>query len=233
MSHPLSQQIAAAFERLVDALVAVVPAVLVIVTALLLGVLAGALLKATLRLAFRLTRHRREGAAPGAPRGLLRAAGLKASPEVVAGTASFWTAVVVALAVGVNALEPGALKNVLQDIVGFFPRLLAAALLFLVGLGVGALVRRSVLLGAVNAGLPWARPGSRAAYAVVVAFFAAAALDHLGVGRSILVAAFSIVAGGIVLALALAFGLGARDLARGYLERKLRAEHEDTGIRHV
>ena len=59
------------------------------------------------------------------------------------------------------------------------------------------------------------------------------ALEHLGVGRSILVAAFSIVGGAIALTLALAFGLGARDLARGWLEKQLRAEEEDSGIRHV
>jgi len=59
------------------------------------------------------------------------------------------------------------------------------------------------------------------------------ALDHLGVARSILVAAFSIAGGGLVLALALAFGLGARDVARRYIEKKLRAESDDTGIRHV
>ncbi len=46
-------------------------------------------------------------------------------------------------------------------------------------------------------------------------------------------AAFSIVMGGIVLALALAFGLGARDLARQWLEKKLRAEADDSGIRHL
>jgi len=67
----------------------------------------------------------------------------------------------------------------------------------------------------------------------VLGFFAAMALDNLGVARSILVAAFSIVGGALALALALAFGLGARDLARRYLEKKLRAESEDTGIRHV
>jgi len=148
-------------------------------------------------------------------------------------TFSFWTAVVVALAVGVNALEPGSLRNVLSQAVSFLPRLLGAALLALVGLGVGALVRRSVLLGAVNAGLPWARAGARASYVLVVATFAAAALEHLGVGRTILVAAFSIVGGAIAFAVALAFGLGARDLARGWLEKKLRAEQEDSGIRHV
>ena len=210
MGKNLGQQIATAFERLLDAFLSVVPAALVLLTAALVGVLTGFLLRALLRWVIRLRRKSRP-AEPSSSRQILRAAGLKADPERVAGTVSFWTAVVVALAVGVNALEPGSLRDVLTEGVGFLPR----------------------LLGAVNAGLPWARAGARAAYVLVVTSFVAAALDHLGVGRSILVAAFSIAGGAIALTLALAFGLGARDLARGWLEKKLRAEEEDSGIRHV
>jgi hypothetical protein len=232
MGRHLGQQIALAFERLLDAFLSVVPAVLVLLAALLVGVLTGLLLRTLLRLAIRLYR-RNHGGEPSSSRLLLRAAGLKADPERLAGTVSFWTTVVVALAVGVNALEPGALRNILSEVVSALPRLLGAVLLVLVGLGVGALVRRSVLLGAVNAGLPWARAGARAVYILVVASFVAAALDHLGVGRSILVAAFSIASGALALTLALAFGLGGRDLARAWLEKKLRAEEEDSGIRHV
>jgi hypothetical protein len=232
MGKNLGQQIALAFERLVDAFLSVVPAALVILAALLVGVLTGLLLRTLLRLAIYLRRKAR-GDEPSSSRQLLRAAGLKADPERVVGIASFWTTVVVSLAVGVNALEPGALRSVLSEAVAFLPRLLGAVLLAVVGVGVGALVRRSVLLGAVNAGMPWARAGARAAYVLVVASFAAAALEHLGVGRSILVAAFTIVGGAIALTLALAFGLGARDLARGWLEKKLRAEEEESGIRHV
>lgn len=232
MEKNLGKQIVLAFERLLDAFLSVVPAALVLLAALVVGVLTGIVLRTVLKMAIRL-RRRVRGDEPSSSRQLLRAAGLRADPERVAGTVSFWTAVVMALAVGVNALEPGALRNVLSEAVGFLPRLLGATLLAVVGLGVGALVRRSVLLGAVNAGLPWARTGARAAYALVVASFAAAALDHLGVGRSILVAAFSIVGGALALTVALAFGLGARDLARGWLEKKLRAEEEDSGIRHV
>jgi hypothetical protein len=232
MGKTLGQQIALAFERLLDAFLSVVPAALVLLVSLLVGVLAGLLLRTLLRFALRL-RKRYRGEEGSSSRQLLRAAGLKAEPERVVGTVSFWTAVVVALAVGVNALEPGALRNVLSEAVGFLPRLLGATLLAVVGLGAGALVRRSVLLGAVNAGLPWARAGARAAYVLVAASFVAAALDHLGVGRSILVAAFSIAGGALALTLALAFGLGGRDLARAWLEKKLRAEEEDSGIRHV
>ena len=233
MGKNLGQQIALAFERLLDAFLSVVPAVLVLLTALVVGVLTGLLLRTLLRLAIQLRKRRSRGDEPSSSRQLLRAAGLKADPERLAGTVSFWTAIVVALAVGVNALEPGALRNILSEVVSALPRLLGATLLVLVGLGVGALVRRSVLLGAVNAGLPWARAGARTASVVVVASFVAAALDHLGVGRSILVAAFSIAGGALALTLALAFGLGGRDLARAWLERKLRAEEEDSGVRHV
>jgi hypothetical protein len=232
MWQTLGRHIQDGFGRLSDAFLAVIPALFVLLSALLVGVVVGLLARALLRLVVRVLRLERPGPA-GFGNRLLMAAGVKTSPVQIAGTVSFWLAVVVALSVGVSALEPGTLKTMLSDAVGFLPRVLTALLLLLLGFGFATLARRSFLLGAVNAGLPWARSGARLVHVVVLAFFVATALDHLGVGRSILVAAFTVVAGGIVLALALAFGLGARDLARGYLERRIRAEEEDTGIRHV
>jgi hypothetical protein len=228
----LQQDIVNAFARLTDAFLSVIPAALVLLASLLLGLLVGALLRALFGLLSRLALSGRKR--PGSlPDRFLKASGLEAGFERVAGAVSFWVGVSVVLAVGVNALEPGALRDILSEIVHFLPRLLAAGLILLAGLGVAAIARRSVLLGAVNSGLPWARAGARGVHVVVLAFFAAMALDHLGVARSILVAAFSIAGGGLVLALALAFGLGARDVARRYIEKKLRAESDDTGIRHV
>jgi len=226
MLENLGRQIGDAFLRLGDAFLSVIPAFVVLVGALLVGLVVGVLIRLALNLLFRMARQ-----SDSSP--LLRAAGFKASPSALAAGVSFWAALLVALAVGVNALEPGALRNVLADIVAFLPRLLTSALIVLVGFGLAALARRSVLLAAVNSGLPWGRAVSRLVHAAVLVFFAAMGLDNLGVGRSILVAAFSIVAGGFVLAAALAFGLGARDLARGYLEKRLRAEEEDSGIHHV
>jgi len=226
MLENLGRQIGDAFLRLGEAFLSVIPAFVVLVGALLVGLVVGVLIRLALNLAFRMAHG-------GDSSPLLHAAGLKTSPSSLAAGISFWAAVLVALAVGVNALEPGALRNVLADIVAFLPRILTSALIVLVGFGLAALARRSVLLAAVNSGLPWARQGSRLVHAAVLVFFVAMSLDNLGVARSILVAAFSIVAGGFVLALALAFGLGARDLAKGYLEKRLREEEEDSGIHHV
>jgi hypothetical protein len=55
----------------------------------------------------------------------------------------------------------------------------------------------------------------------------AVALTELGVAREMVLLVFGIAFGGAVLALSLAFGLGARDLAREALESYLRRTRED------
>jgi hypothetical protein len=47
------------------------------------------------------------------------------------------------------------------------------------------------------------------------------ALEELSVARETVIAAFSIVFGALMLGLAIAFGLGGRQLARDFLERNL------------
>jgi len=63
-----------------------------------------------------------------------------------------------------------------------------------------------------------------------------ASLDELGIGRTTIIVTFAILFGGIVTAAAIAFGLGARDLARDLLQSQFRhapkSEGEDT-IQHL
>jgi len=69
----------------------------------------------------------------------------------------------------------------------------------------------------------------------VFLFAATIALEQLGIGRETVIIAFAIIFGGIVLALAIAFGLGGRDLAREYLEKKIKKEtdEEKDEITHI
>jgi hypothetical protein len=55
---------------------------------------------------------------------------------------------------------------------------------------------------------------------LVLVLTVAMVLDHLSIGTSIVDLAFGILFGGIVLALALAVGLGSRDLVSRSLERE-------------
>jgi hypothetical protein len=97
---------------------------------------------------------------------------------------------------------------------------LAALLILFAGYLLSAFVNRTVLIAAVNANLQFARALAMAAQSLVFIFFLAIALEQAGIGQGIVVATFSILFGGAVLALALAFGFGGRDLARDILERR-------------
>jgi hypothetical protein len=72
--------------------------------------------------------------------------------------------------------------------------------------------------------LPEARLLARAAHWAVLLFAVATALTHLGIGKEMVLVAFGITFGGLVFALALAFGLGGRHMARELLARRLRRE---------
>src|SRR6201992_4491178 len=78
---------------------------------------------------------------------------------------------------------------------------------------------RSVLISAINAQLQYARILSLGVKWLVLVLTAAMVLDHLQVGGNIVELAFGILFGGIVLTLALAVGLGSRELVSRSLER--------------
>jgi len=62
----------------------------------------------------------------------------------------------------------------------------------------------------------------------IIIFAGTISLRELGIGTLLVTTTFNIILGGVCLALALAFGLGGRDAAAGYLEqwRKTREEEK-------
>src|SRR2546430_17456005 len=78
---------------------------------------------------------------------------------------------------------------------------------------------QGVLMAAVNAGLREARVRAGVAGWLVLLFAFATALTEIGIGRDMVVVAFGILFGGLVLALAVAFGLGGPHPARHILGR--------------
>jgi hypothetical protein len=100
------------------------------------------------------------------------------------------------------------------------PRVIGAIVLLSVGTLVARLLSRSVLISGVNMNLQYARLLGTGVKWMVMVLTVAMALDHLSIGGAIVDLAFGILFGGIVLALALAVGLGSRDLVSRSLERE-------------
>jgi hypothetical protein len=119
-----------------------------------------------------------------------------------------------------------ATNDLISDFFGYLPNLLVALAIVVTSYLLARFLRRSVLIAAVNAHMRHAAAMARAVQAGVLIFGFAVALEHLSIGRTVVLAAFSITFGGIVLALALAFGLAGKDQARNFLDRNVPSTSE-------
>jgi hypothetical protein len=133
-----------------------------------------------------------------------------------------------------SAADTPASVELVHRFVGYIPNLIAAGLVLLLGVVVSRMISRSALLAAVNAQWPAARLIAGGVRVLVMTLAIVIALEQLHIGSLPLLVAFAIVFAGIVFALAIAFGLGARDMARQWLEAKVRSSvAEEEVFRHL
>jgi Mechanosensitive ion channel, conserved TM helix len=114
--------------------------------------------------------------------------------------------------IGITAFDADWTSQLAKTALGYIPNILAAGLVFLVGVIVAHYIGRSVLIGAVNMNLQYARLLSMGVKWLVVVLALAMALEHLKIAPRVVELAFGILFGGIVLALSLAVGLGSKEL---------------------
>jgi len=170
-------------------------------------------------------------------RTMLARGGLTVAPSRLIGGLFGGIVLVVAIALSVSALDQALAHSLLDRLLYFLPNLFIAVVLFVVGLLLAKFVQRGVLIALVNAQFAGARLVSGAVGVGIMVFVLALALEQVGVGQRVVVAAFSILFGGVVIALSIAFGLAGRDLARDFLEHHLRRpspeEKDEDRISHL
>jgi hypothetical protein len=143
------------------------------------------------------------------------------TPTVLAARLVFWGFIVVGVLVGLSAFEASSGEpGLASHVFAYVPHIIGAAILLFFGNVLARFLSRSVLITAVNLNLHYARLLALGVKWLVLVLTAAMVLDHLSIGGEIVDLAFGILFGGIVLALALAVGLGSRDLVSRSLERE-------------
>jgi hypothetical protein len=136
------------------------------------------------------------------------------------------TILLIGLLAGVSALD-GVLPSMLVGrFFDYLPNVIIAMIVLAVGMFAARLLGRSVLISAVNMKLQSARLLSVGAKWLVMVLAGAMALEQLGIGGSIVTLSFGILFGGIVLALALAVGLGSKDMVSRSWEQHGQSEKE-------
>ena len=219
--HHMSDALHQSLDRVLSLLIAILPGILAFIVALVVLTLAGMALSGLLRWILtaakfdeRLARGR--GNLDWAP---------STSPTALIARGSFWACVVLGLVIGASAFDASyaSAATLPSSLLPFLARVVGAVFLLIAGNLIARFLARSVLIGAVNAQLQYARFLSLGVKWLVLVLTAAMALDHLQVGGIVVELAFGILFGGIVLTLALAVGLGSRDLVSRSLESH--AEH--------
>jgi hypothetical protein len=148
------------------------------------------------------------------------------SPTVLVIRIVGWTIFIVGLLAGISALDAALPSMLVVRLFTYIPNVLAAILVLTVGTFTARFLGRSVLISAVNMRLQSARLLSLGVKWLVLVLAGAMALEHLGIGGNIVTLSFAILFGGIVFALALAVGLGSKDMVSRSWEQQSHGEKE-------
>lgn len=134
------------------------------------------------------------------------------------GMVVFWAVILAALIVAFNTLGLEQVTQLLSRLMLFVPRIVVGLLILAFGTYFARFAGQTVAYQCRRRGISDGEGLGRLVRYLIVAFVLVIAVDQLDIGGTIVRATFLILLGGVVLALALAFGLGGKDWAAARLE---------------
>jgi hypothetical protein len=143
--------------------------------------------------------------------------------------AMYWTIVIIGCLTALNAFGTSLTDGIVLASASLLPRIVGAIAIIVAGIWMAQYLGRTMLVWTYGEGLPSPRKWSAGLRALVILMAVVIASDVLNLGEHIFFAAFVILAGGAVLALSLALGLGSGKAVENYLsKRRERSSEEET-----
>ena len=165
--------------------------------------------------------------------GVLRKSGIDDPFSVLLSKVIKWTTVVVFVIISLYTLNSPTVERLLESFFFYLPNVFVAVLILMFGYVLSNFIGRAALIAAVNAGIKVSGIIGKFVKLTIFLLAVTMALEQLGIGKGTIIIAFTLVFGGIILALAIAFGLGGKEVARSYLENKMKGEEEEDEISHL
>jgi hypothetical protein len=149
---------------------------------------------------------------------ILRKGDLKISAREVLSGLVYWLIIIMVLVMTVDALGLPKASDILASLFAYVPNVIAALLVLVVAMFLASFVSGIVRTAAGNANLPKPQVFAGISRWAIIIFAITISLEQLGIASLLVTTTFNIILGGVVLALALAFGLGGKDAAAKYLD---------------
>jgi hypothetical protein len=223
----------AAFRKFSDMLAQFLPQMLAMLIIIVAGWVVSFVLKIIIRRMLELLKINRLSKDSGLSM-ILRKADLPPASELISRLV-FWVSWIGFLLLGIDALGVEQLQEQVSRFLLFLPQIFVALLILFVGFLAANFFSRAALLAAVNANLASARLIGSLVRFVIVLLTISMALEQIALAQRTVLITFSIAFGGIMLGLAIAFGIGGRDVAHHTLERLFpgpREQKEEEKVKH-
>jgi hypothetical protein len=149
----------------------------------------------------------------------LQQGGLQGDTTTLFGLLAYWVVIVASLIIACNGLGLTYITDLLQRAELFAPRILVAMLVVVLGSYFARFVGEAVHTYCLDAQIPDSDILGKIARYLIMTFVVMIALSQIEVGGDIVQRTFLVILAGLVLALALAFGLGGKEWAAAMLER--------------
>jgi Conserved TM helix len=149
----------------------------------------------------------------------LKQAGMQGDTTTLFGLVAFWLVIVAALIIAFNGMGLTYLPDLLGRAVLFAPKLLIAMLIMVFGSYCASFVGSAVQNYCLDAHIADSEVLGRLVRYAIMLFVVMIALSQVEVGGDIVQRTFLIILAGLMLAIALAFGLGGKEWAASLLQR--------------
>lgn len=153
-------------------------------------------------------------------------ANVKRPPTDIVGLIVYWLVIFWVLILSLSTLNVQVIDELTSSFLLHLPRFFIAVLVLIFGYFFAGFIGRALLIALVNAQVKSAKAISLTVQILILILFLTMGIEQLGIAKGVVVVTFSILLGGVVLALAIAFGLGGKNMAKDFLEKKAKSSTE-------
>ncbi|MFC1667412.1 hypothetical protein ACFL0P_06090 [Candidatus Omnitrophota bacterium] len=144
---------------------------------------------------------------------VLRRGGIRPTLSELVGVLIYWFIMLMVFMTALNALGMTVAASLLDKVILYIPNVIAAMFILSLGIFFSSMVGTIVRTASSNAGISQAKFLGQLTQTVIMIFAVIITLEQLNIASSILNLAINIIIASIGLALAIAVGLGSKDIA--------------------
>jgi hypothetical protein len=232
MNNFLQKVIIEPFDRFTERLIQFLPDILTSIIIFISGIILGLILKSVFLRFFRVIKVDKLSERSGVVE-MIKKGGLKEPLSLIFSRLICWLTIISFSILSLRSLNVPVIERIFERFILYLPNIFVAAVILFLGYLLSNFLGRAALIASVNAGIKLSGLIGKSVKLTIFLLAVTMALEQLGIGRETIVIAFAIIFGGIVLAIALAFGLGGKDIAKEHIEKKIKGEEKKDDISHL